>query len=134
MILFNLLYGDEFDTDVWSVLLIKGESEYLGCAYQAESLQLIICENETTSVIDDKLANATKLYPQPSKDYLNIELPFTGDVKLELYNTTGIVLKTMNLNTNGDVQFSTADFPTGVYNLVIKGGNSTFSKKVIVKR
>lgn len=133
MIMFQLLYADELNTDIWSVYLVKGEEEYIGCAYQATSLQLIECQSEATSV-QDKLANSTKLFPQPSKDFLNIELPFSGDVKLELYNTTGIVLKSMNLSTNGDVQFNTADLPTGVYNLVIKSNNSTFSKKVIVTR
>jgi hypothetical protein len=133
MMMFQLLYAEELNTDIWSVYILKGAEEMIGCAYQATSLQLLECQNESTSV-QDKLANATKLFPQPSKDFLNIELPFTGDVRLELYNTNGIVLKSMNLNTNGDVQFNTADLPTGVYNLVIKGSNSTFSKKVIVTR
>ncbi|MBX3043242.1 MAG: T9SS type A sorting domain-containing protein [Candidatus Kapabacteria bacterium] len=133
LIIYELLYADELDTDIWSVYLFSGEEKFIGCAYQATTLELIECLDNTTSVAD-KLARATKLFPQPSKDYLNIELPFTGDVRLELYNTNGIVLKSMNLNTNGDVQFNTSDLTTGVYNLVIKNNNSTFSKKVIVTR
>lgn len=133
MIAIHLKFFKSMDTDVWGIIIKSGVDEYFGCVYQATSLEVLLCDHEASSV-QDKLSNSTKLFPQPSKDYLNIELPFTGDVKLELYNTTGIVLKSMNLNTNGDVQFNTADLPTGVYNLVIKGSNSTFSKKVIVTR
>ena len=130
------LLTDYYDNKLWDVNIspIKYPEEFISCSYEATSLQPLGCHSIAFSGVDDKLSRATMLFPQPSKDYLNIELPFSGDVKLELYNTNGIVLKSMNLNTNGDVQFNTSDLPTGVYNLVIKGSNSTFSKKVIVTK
>ncbi|MBP6396932.1 MAG: T9SS type A sorting domain-containing protein [Saprospiraceae bacterium] len=66
-----------------------------------------------------------KLYPNPSHDYLNIEVP---DIKgkLHFYSSTGALLKTISINGSQSLLVDSSVFPVGVNVIAIepaeKGG------------
>ena len=54
----------------------------------------------------------TALYPNPSRDYFELQLP-ENEGKLELYSSAGILLKTFEIANNNS--YNIADFAKGVY-------------------
>lgn len=129
----NLFYADELAADIWSPSLFTDQENYVACAFHSQSLNLIECMSNLTSV-QEKIERATKLFPNPVNDVLNIEVPFTGEVQLDLYNVNGVVVKSLNQSTTGNLIFNTSDLAVGVYKLVIRSSESTFAKKIVVAR
>ena len=76
------------------------------------------------------------IFPNPSSDIFNVELDgYSGDIQLELINSIGQVLKTINLenHSNGFLQqqFDLNNFSSGIYYLKIHHENITEVKKLI---
>ena len=64
--------------------------------------------------------NAIKIYPNPSDDLLTIELQSENESEalIELYNTTGVKLKSIEQNVqigSNKYQIDTKDLPAGIY-------------------
>lgn len=74
------------------------------------------------------------LYPNPSEDYIEIQLnnEFTNNVSLELYNQIGLICKTEKLFSS-KTRIETGDLSSGIYFVKIKTENETIVKKLIKK-
>ncbi|MBK9686550.1 MAG: hypothetical protein IPO65_01880 [Saprospiraceae bacterium] len=65
-----------------------------------------------------------KLYPNPSHEYLNIEVP---DIKgkLHFYASNGVLLKTISINGSQSMLVDTSVFPVGVNVIMIEPAEKT---------
>ena len=65
-----------------------------------------------------------KLYPNPSHEYLNIEVPNIKG-KLHFYSSIGALLKTISINGSQSMLVDTAVFPVGVNVITIEPAEKT---------
>ena len=76
-------------------------------------------------------AIAVKFFPNPTKDFLTVELADYSNASLSLTNITGQVLLQKNLTekvSKIDISYLTA----GLYNAQIQAGNKSVSKKIVI--
>ncbi len=96
----------------------------------------------TVSVGEIEAVNAWNIRPNPvtTAQILNIEVDAaeTFEAQINLYNTSGQLLKTLNNRVFGvgttNVEMTTADLTPGLYFVTINGTNGVMNKKVIVSR
>ncbi|MBK7009924.1 MAG: hypothetical protein IPH36_15465 [Saprospiraceae bacterium] len=65
-----------------------------------------------------------KLYPNPSYEYLNIEVPNMKG-KLHFYSSIGALLKTISINGSQSLLVDTSVFPVGVNVITIEPAEKT---------
>ena len=87
-----------------------------------------ICTVLNTSSFDANLD--FKLYPNPTKDIVTIELKYFSNTNLEVYDINGRVLINQNLNSTSN-QINMQNFPVGVYLFKITSQEGTAISKVI---
>lgn len=119
------------NTSVWVVAVTVGD-DYGVCIFDAESLSNIGCQFPVS--VNEELALNTKIYPIPAIDNINLELPFSGDVVIEIYNLNGEKMITQKLNTDGKLSLPVANFANGIYNLVVNGNGAIYSKRVVIAK
>ncbi len=75
-----------------------------------------------------------KVYPNPATDRINVILPEQADqVKLEIINLNGQIIKTIYAYGSKQLQIGVKDLPSGIY-LLRSTHNNKFSIKRFVKR
>ena len=62
-----------------------------------------------------------KVYPNPATDFINIEIPLvdTGQVNIELYNSSGVKVLNTTRTYQPVFQVNTSDIPSGIYYLKV---------------
>ena len=68
---------------------------------------------------DYGVLNGLKIYPNPVKDMLQINLPQTGTYEVHIFDLTGKEIFYRNIEDSNEAQYNIANFKTGVYLLVI---------------
>ena len=97
------------------------------------------------SVEDENQLNSTSLilaqnYPNPfnSKTYINYYLPKSTNVKLQIYNIKGQLIKTLVVgykhSGNNTVIWNAKDLNSGIYFYMIKAGKLSDKKRCIILR
>lgn len=82
--------------------------------------------NGTTSVNGKSLMASAKVYPNPFKEQLRIELPadIKGNVQVSVLNyTTGQILKTADVDASAEISLDTESLNAGMYLLKIETEN-----------
>ena len=86
--------------------------------------------SSNTNFADDSLFNLSdgsfKLYPNPTKNVLNVQLTTTVENSFRIINSIGQVVKTGKLNTKS---IEVSQLKTGVYLLEINDGEERLVKK-----
>ncbi|MBR9861517.1 T9SS type A sorting domain-containing protein [bacterium] len=72
-------------------------------------------------------------YPNPANQKINIETTIKGTYTANIYNMSGVLIKTVSGNSNGLINFSTAEFVNGNYFVEIIGNESKAVSKFIVQ-
>lgn len=95
-----------------------------------------IITNEYSTIINGLLSTSdidnpknTSVYPNPTKDFLNIKSDTTV-AKIELFDSMGRILQSLNQPGN---QINLQSLPNGVYIIKIHDSNGIHSKKIIKK-
>lgn len=73
----------------------------------------------------------TSVYPNPTKDVLNISNRENEALSITLMNAHGAVVYTSNVNANDVQTISTADLAKGIYYLQLSTSTATSTKRVI---
>jgi aminopeptidase N len=75
-----------------------------------------------------------KLFPNPTNDVINIELPQNhGNAKISIFNTNGVLIDTIAVKKNEQVvSYQTKDLTKGNYLLLYEEGKSKLNKTFIV--
>lgn len=77
----------------------------------------------TLSAASFEVVNAVTIYPNPTKDVLNINMPgadFGTSTKFTIYNSIGQVINNVNVNTQEDLKINTSNYSAGVYFIKIE--------------
>jgi hypothetical protein len=127
-----LMNDNESKIDNWVAMILLIDEDMMACRYNATTLEFIECK--VPSSVSELLSKSTLLFPNPANNFINIELPFSGEINLKIYDINGNIVKTQNMNTDGKIMLNTSDMNVGVYNAVINGSGNTISKKVIIAR
>ena len=107
----------------------SGDSTAIDGAIPSGTIYRFIPQN-TNSITDFNSLNV-RLYPNPSKKYINIELKNNLLIKkIELYNNLGkIILSLKNTSKLIDISY----LPNGIYFIKIKDSNDNFILKSFIK-
>ena len=81
----------------------------------------------TNSVV----SNDFSVFPNPSKDIINVSNNSTSIKSIEITDLNGRVVKTVNALDSSNVQVTISDLSTGVYMMKILSDKGTTTKKVI---
>ncbi len=73
------------------------------------------------------------VYPNPTSDFINIELRETGEYQLTLFDQSGRVIKSEKLTTKKE-KINLTGFPNGVYTLRIESDKGGVTSKIIIKK
>ena len=80
------------------------------------------------------------VYPNPSVDgltYVKFNLNNTSNVSLNIYNSLGQVVETLNSSSlvvgTNEIQINTENYPTGVYTVKINDGNYSVTEKFVIQ-
>jgi len=74
---------------------------------------------------------ATKVYPNPAKDFINIEN--TNNASVYIYNTLGKVVRKID-NASDFLNVNVSDFSNGMYFIKIQNGNNVETKKILINK
>jgi len=88
---------------------------------------------ETFSPVSVAFINEGELQigPNPAKSFINVGIGGEmGSGKISIYNLTGAVVKSMNMNSNYQT-INIDDLPAGNYMMIISAGNEIISRKII---
>lgn len=92
--------------------------------------------NCTTTGIKDPISKPHYLMaviPNPSKDKLNIDIPFDlTNAELTIYNHLGKIEKVMSNINSRNIKMDAADLPNGVYFIVLQNGDRQLNGKFMV--
>ncbi|MEJ5244597.1 MAG: BNR-repeat neuraminidase N-terminal domain-containing protein [Bacteroidota bacterium] len=105
----NSYYSLRYETD--AVVMLKGKVEF-----------------EPTNVM---------IAPQPATNELYITLGQVSDntVDVDIYNQNGDLVFRNNVNhTNGAIKLNVSNLPSGVYNVIIRSGNTTLKERALILR
>lgn len=88
--------------------------------------------------LDTELFSSVELFPNPGREVLNLNLSgmFIGELKVEVYDLQGRILKATEFNKNSNtIQMSldTRDFPAALYHIRIQAGEQSLVKKWVKK-
>ncbi len=84
----------------------------------------------------DELANEDniKIYPNPAKNKINIDVQTLEDVQVHVYNVVGKLIYSNAALTQKSTFVDLSNEPTGVYFVKVKVGKSMTSKKIMLIR
>lgn len=101
---------------------------------QLEFVKLADCENLTTSINEGTQINSVVVFPNPSKDYLEVHCSAKDSKKystISIYRTDGLLVFSQPFNA-GSTRISTNGLISGSYVLKLHGGQESFSDIVVV--
>jgi hypothetical protein len=90
-----------------------------------------------SSTYDLLNGNAIKVYPNPARDIINIDInteALNGDVIVSLFNINGAIVKTQKMNVNGSIRMNVSDMIPGNYALRISNDKNLVVKSVIIAK
>ncbi|PIF34283.1 putative delta-60 repeat protein/predicted secreted protein (Por secretion system target) [Flavobacterium sp. 9] len=79
---------------------------------------------------DFELQNSFKLYPNPVKDFITIEMNSSDNAKLNVFDVTGQIVLSKELKATS-TKLNISNLPTGVYMFQISNETGIVTKKVI---
>jgi len=87
----------------------------------------------TTGIEETNIVNSFKIYPNPTTDIANIDMDYTGDVIIKVFNVQGKLVYSSNEHIDYNVvSVNFSYFNEGVYLISINTGNNIINKKVKV--
>ncbi|HEU4633550.1 MAG TPA: T9SS type A sorting domain-containing protein [Flavisolibacter sp.] len=89
-----------------------------------------------TILLKRKVANLLTVYPNPSKDDLNIQVSTSanGAYKVELYNSVGQLVRQKTVFHNQTLILPVSDMASGVYRLTLFRNNEKLETHTVVKQ
>jgi PKD repeat protein len=110
-------------TDTGNVAVKLTLSSTAGCTNTLTKNIRIIVNSLPLSLSDDGVVNLIKIYPNPSKDDVFIEVPTEGTV--QIYTTTGVLVANKSVGI-GENTISTTNFSQGSYIIRLQLSGKTY--------
>jgi hypothetical protein len=104
---------------------------YFRSQYSIDVCQPFIFKKYNTSVPNSKVLELIKIYPNPAKDVLNIEVPINSVFVFKMVDLLGRIILEQTIYTNTSI--NTEHLNSGLYNTVLTdaSGNKIFNKVFI---
>lgn len=126
----SFLFTD--NTDYYSVGVMNFSSHYMhykitnSVFYQLENILTNTSTDISNSVIDDSL----KIYPNPAKDLLFVELNHSEEEpEITIHNSLGQIVVQSFTQEKDKIHINTSSLASGVYFLQLKNKKAVYSKK-----
>ena len=114
--------------------ILKVKDPYNGDGGTVNSFSIDICYITNSLGLDSNSLSNTTVYPNPTKDYLNIDIPNAiGTSKLKLYDVQGRFVMETTTNSTNEVM-NIENLQNGVYLLSIENETNKTVKKVILNK
>ena len=120
-------------TDQFTFTLSDGEGGWIGIT----PFQIVLDASETTVGIENVLTeNLVKIYPNPAKDYLQLDLTTINskNALVRIFDVQGKLVYQTSLANPNIVEIITADFNNGLYFLQLEMDEGVITKKLVVQR
>lgn len=102
-------------------------------AYGCESTQFYAVNVDVS--VDEIFASNLRIYPNPTRDVLNIQWDFMNEnTYLSVYDNAGKLLSTNKLNNQSLQQVDLSGYENGVYQLRLSNENAVIMKAIVVTR
>ncbi len=139
--LYNSEWSDVYDDVMPSVFtinnggtLIFNVSPYFIGSTGTYLLDISISRTVNTRVERLNNDNFVVVYPNPAKDFVNIDVTNGNTVnKVEMFDITGKMVST-TLGNNNNLKIAANNFQNGIYLLVITGENFIEQQKIIISK
>ncbi|GAB5566004.1 MAG: hypothetical protein Wins2KO_30670 [Winogradskyella sp.] len=129
-------YGDgiccAFGTGSYSLEDDNGNIIISGGEFNS-SESIIFSALNPLSINEFGLESVVRIYPNPVKNKLNIDLNISEDVNYEIINLLGQSLLKGSFNVGGNHTLDMSQQESGVYFIKLTSGNSSFTKKIVKK-
>jgi serine protease AprX len=97
----------------------------------SQNFSLIVSGPNVVLNTDDFIKDGIALYPNPSKDWLTIDVASTTLEKIYFYDLQGRLVKQINSNGLNKEQINIQDLSSGVYYLNVVTSEGSISKKIV---
>lgn len=94
--------------------------------------RFMIFKKNYSSIDNQQLHSALKIYPSPATDVIRIQLP-EAIKEIEIVSSNGKIAKSIDNLSSTFVEVDIQDLLTGVYFVRVRTSNSVLNKKIIVK-
>jgi len=85
--------------------------------------------------INDPLDEEVRVFPNPASDFIQVTLPAnSADATAGLYDLSGKLLISWNLNGSSQARLEVKEINTGLYILRIENGNSVTNTKIMLQK
>ncbi|MEM7102246.1 MAG: PKD domain-containing protein [Bacteroidota bacterium] len=120
----------DFTLTITDVKVITNTGEEIAFAAQSATA-IIIVDEETTTSIDNPIADEFLVYPNPTSNLLNIEFDRANNEMISVYNSLGQQVMVSQLSgRTSTLDFS--DFASGIYLLSIHTSEGVVTKRIVV--
>ena len=94
----------------------------------------ILTTNPTITEIKPISQNKLQIYPNPSKDFINVKIPIASSkISYHIYDSNGLLhLQQQNIKTN-NFKINISSIPPNIYTLLIQTNEGTYYHKFIKK-
>ncbi len=136
-IAYNMLVADMDEGATVGISVIK--YSFINTSQANDSVQITLKYNAPVGLNEiQNSISSFEVYPNPASDFTSFKINSSKntDAKLEVYNSLGSIVSTKNISLNegkNKVDYSVENLSPGIYIASIKMGNTTTTKKFIVK-
>ncbi len=101
-------------------------------------LNIIRTQNSSSGITDNQFSDLIKVYPNPAKDYVTIDLnEYNGKVnQIDFLNIQGQIVNTLNLESSYEKIINTSlnNFLDGIYLIRLYSNDGILTKKIIINK
>ena len=126
----------DYTDDACMGIFTKGQKMRMLSALNGPRQRLLFSNGcaTPTSTQNALLEGKILLFPNPTRDIVNLQLNFTatGELTLSLINTLGQTLQQFKTPSNSNIQLSLSNYPKGMYFIQIAAKGRIQSKRIII--
>lgn len=105
---------------------VKGQINNMGSTYE-------VTDNATLSIKAFDIVNNLQVYPNPTKDYVNIRWTNSTTAHVAIYNVTGKLLIQKDVVNQNDTHIDISTLAQGIYMLSVENDSHKTVSKLIVR-
>ena len=124
--------GDQFPVEILVVGANDEEGNPIEISTPLEDAFVVIEYETTVSTQSPSIDQFVKIYPQPVKDQLTIELQDLNNTSLSLYNAVGQRIINTQIKDNIH-QLSTTAYQNGIYFMTLTSDEGQTTKRIIIE-
>lgn len=100
---------------------------------KSAKIQVVNTEKHESEALINSIEPTVNVFPNPFYNELSFSIlnSSAGQSSLEIYNTTGIMIKEANITDKNIFNIATSDLPQGIYIYKISSGTKIYSGKII---